>query len=188
MLKDGIIWPSTNPFSSPMILVKKKDATWLFYINYWALNAVTIRDQFFPIPTVEELLGELSCSNVFSKLDLGSGYHQVRIQPTDIDKTAFRTHEEHYEFLYMPFGLSKIPSIFEALLNVVFWTVMSKFILVFFDDVLVYSLTWEEHLHHLRTIFETFRQHRLVAMLSKCAFTCSTIAYLGHRISSVGVE
>lgn len=183
MLTEGIIRLSTSIFSSSVILVKKNDGTWRFCVDYRALNAVKICDR-FPIPTVKELLVELAGVHIFSKLDLHSGYHQVRIHPADIEKTTFWTHERHYE----PFGLSNDPSTFQALMNDVFWLAMRKYVLVFFDDVLVYNSSLSEHLMHLRIVFVTFCQHQLFAKQSKCAFTCTSIACLGHRISGNGVD
>jgi hypothetical protein len=182
MLTAGIIRISTSPFSAPVLLVRKSDGTWRFCIDYRALNALTLKDK-FPILVVDELHG----ARFFTKLDLRSSYHQVRMHPDDIAKTAFRTHPGHFEFVVMLFGLTNAPATFQALMNDVLCPYLCRFVLIFFDDILIYSTSWAEHLQHIAIVFNELRAHRLHLKLSKCSFETASVAYLSHVISVDGV-
>jgi len=187
MLQEGIIVPSTSPFSSPIVLVKKKYGTWRFCTDYRALNAITVKDS-FPIHIVDELIDELFGAQYFSNLDLRSSYHQILLKKEDRYKTAFRTHHGHYEWLVMPFVLMNAPATFQCLMNEVFQDMLRKSILVYFYDILVYSPTWSSHLQHLKVVLQLLRKHKLFAkLLSKCSFGLTQVEYLGHTVSGQGV-
>jgi len=139
------------------------------------------------MPIVEEILDELAGSRFFTKLDMRSGYHQIRMLPQDEHKTAFKTHQGHYEFKVMPFGLTNAPATFQCIMNQLLQPFLRKFVLVFLDDILIYSATREEHIQHIQEVFETLRANKLYLKASKCTFAQTSLEYLGHIISDKGV-
>jgi hypothetical protein len=155
--------------------------------DFCALKKLTIKDK-FPIHVIDDLLDELSAPQFFTKVDLHSGYHQIRMKEEDILKTAFITHEGHYEFLVMPFGLCNAPSTFQRLMNHVFHTFLYHFVLVLFDDILIYSKTWTTHLAHVDRALHLLSQHQRFLKQSKCAFGASEVEYLGHLVGKADVR
>nr|GEZ19205.1 putative reverse transcriptase domain-containing protein [Tanacetum cinerariifolium] len=186
LLERGFIRPSVSPWGAPVLFVKKKDGSMRLCIDYRELNKITIRNR-YPLPRIDDLFDQLQGAMRFSKINLWSGYHQLRVREQDIDKTAFRTRYGHYEFLVMPFGLTNAPAVFMDLMNRIFHEFLDKFVIVFIDDILVFSKSKEEHEDHLRTVLQTLRQEKLYAKFSKCEFWLSSVAFLGHIVSAEGI-
>lgn len=186
MLQQGIIQPSSSPFNSPILLVRKKDKTWRFCVDHRYLNALIVK-MTFPIPMFEQLMDEFSRARWFSTLDLLSSYHQIQMRPSEEYKTAFSTHVGHYEFRIMALGLSGVPGTFQGAMNTILKPLLRRCVIVFFDDILVYSSTLEEHIDHLRQVFSLLAKEQWHVKLSKCKFTQTEISYLGNIVSAQGV-
>jgi hypothetical protein len=182
LLDKGFIHPSTSPWGCPALFVKKKDESLRLCVDYRPLNAVTIKNK-YPLPRIDVLFDQLVRAKVFSKIDLRSGCHQIKIRASDIPKTAFSTRYKLYEYLVMSFGLTNASAYLMYLMNLVFMPELDKFVVVFIDDILVYSKSEDEHTKHLHIVLQRLRDHRLYAKFSKCDFWLREIKFLGHTIS-----
>ncbi|KAL0539426.1 hypothetical protein IC582_023638 [Cucumis melo] len=187
LLDKGFIRPSVSPWGAPVLFVKKKDGSMRLCIDYRELNKVTVKNR-YPLPRIDDLFDQLQGATVFSKIDLRSGYHQLRIKDEDVPKTAFRSRYGHYEFIVMSFGLTNAPAVFMDLMNRVFREFLDTFVIVFIDDILIYSKTEAEHEEHLRMVLQTLRDNKLYAKFSKCEFWLKQVSFLGHVVSKAGVS
>ncbi|KAL5547540.1 hypothetical protein UlMin_002771 [Ulmus minor] len=187
LLDKKFIRPSYSPWGAPVLFVKKKDGTLRMCIDYRELNKVTIKNK-YSLPRIDDLFDQLQGAAIFSKIDLRSGYHQLKIRESDVPKTAFRTRYGHYEFLVMPFGLTNAPAAFMDLMNRVFKEFLDKFVVIFIDDILIYSKTRENHEAHLELVLQRLKEHRLYAKFKKCEFWIEQVTFLGHVISKDGIR
>jgi hypothetical protein len=187
LLDKGYIRPSSSPWGSPALFVKNKDGSLRMCVDYRPLNAVTIKNK-YPLPRIDVFFDQLAGAQVFSKIDLRSGYHQIKIRASDIPKTAFFTRYGLYEFLVMSFGLTNAPAYFMYLMNSVFMNELDKFVVVFIDDILIYSKRKAEHAKHLRIVLQQLRDHKLYAKFSKCEFWLDSVKFVGHTISKDGIS
>ena len=187
LLDKGFIRPSVSPWGAPVLFVKKKDGTLRMCINYRQINKVTVKNK-YPLPRIEDLFDQLRGASVFSKIDLRSGYYQLRVKEVDVPKIVFRTRYGHYEFLVMLFRLTNAPAMFMDLMNRVFRPYLDQFVVVFVDDILVYSKDAQEHEYHLRIVLQTLRENQLFAKLTKCDFWLKEVSFLGHIVSAEGIR
>ncbi|KAI3704139.1 hypothetical protein L1987_74353 [Smallanthus sonchifolius] len=183
----GFIRPSHSPWGAPVLFVKKKDGSFRMCIDYRELNKLTIKNR-YPLPRIDDLFDQLQGSTCFSKIYLRSGYHQLRVQEDDIPKTAFRTRYGHYEFMVMPFGLTNVPAVFMDLMNRVCKPYLDKFVIVFIDDILIYSKTKADHEEHLRLVLDLLKKEQLYAKFSKCEFWLKEVQFLGHIVNDKGIH
>ncbi|GJX08939.1 putative nucleotidyltransferase, ribonuclease H [Tanacetum coccineum] len=183
----GFIRPSHSPWGAPVLFVKKKDGSFRMCIDYRELNKLTIKNR-YPLPRIDDLFDQLQGARYFSKIDLRSGYHQLRVHDDDISKTAFRTRYGHFEFTVMPFGLTNAPAVFMDLMNRVCKPYLDKFVIVFIDDILIYSKTKEDHENHLRLMLDLLRKEKLYAKFSKCEFWLQEVHFLGHVVNHDGIH
>ncbi|GJX07080.1 putative reverse transcriptase domain-containing protein [Tanacetum coccineum] len=183
----GFIRPSSSHWGAPVLFVKKKDGSFRMCIDYRELNKLTVKNR-YPLPRIDDLFDQLQGSSIYSKIDLRSGYHQLRVREQDIPKTAFRTRYGHYEFQVMSFGLTNALAVFMDLMNRVCKPYLDKFVIVFIDDILIYSKDEKEHEEHLKAILELLKKEKLYAKFSKCKFWIPKVQFLRHVIDSRGIH
>jgi hypothetical protein len=183
----GYIRPSSSPWGSPILFVQKKDGSQRMCVDYRSLNDVTMKNK-YPLPRIEDLFDQMRGAREFSKIDLWSGYHQMKIRPSDIPKTAFSTRYGLYKFTVMSFGLTNAPTYFMNLMNKVFMEYLDRFVVVFIDDILIYSKNDSDHEEHLWLVLQKLRDNRLYAKFSKCEFRIEEVPFLGHIISNGGIS
>ena len=187
LLKKGFIRPSTSPWGTLVLFMKKKDKTLRLCIDYRQLNRVTIKNR-YPLPRIDDLFDQLRGARVYSRIDLRIGYQQLRVREKDIHKTAFKTCYRYFEFTVMPFGLMNVPAAFMDLMHRVFQPYLDQFVVVFVDDILIYSQSEWEHEYHLRIVLQLLRDHQLYAKFSKCEFWLIEVRFLGHVVSTSSVS
>jgi hypothetical protein len=187
LVEKEFIRPSSSPWGAPVIFVSKKDGTQRLCVDYHALNEVTLKNKYL-LPRIDDLFDQLRGAYVFSKIDLWSGYHQLKVRECDIPKTAFVSRYGMYEFTVMSFGLTNASAYFMYVMNKVLMEYLDKFIVVFIDDILVYSRNEEEHEGHLHLVLQKLLDHKLYAKLSKCEFWLKQVAFLGHVVSKGGIS
>nr|GEX95954.1 putative reverse transcriptase domain-containing protein [Tanacetum cinerariifolium] len=183
----GFIRPSSSPWGAPVLFVKKKDGAFRMCIDYRELNKLTVKNR-YPLPWIDDLFNQLQGSSVYSKIDLRSGYHQLRVREEDVPKTAFVTRYGHYEFQVMPFGLTNAPAVFMDLMNRVCKPYLDKFVIIFIDDIIIYSKDEKEHKEHLKAILKLLKKEELYAKFSKYEFWIPKVKFLGHVLDSQGIH
>ena len=187
LLEQGWIRPSSSPYGAPILFIPKKNGQWRMCIDYRALNKITIKNR-YPLPKVDELMDRLHGAKYFTKLDLASGYHQIRVRDSDIHKTAFVSRYGSFEYTVMPFGLCNAPATFQRVMNTILRGGLDEFVLVFLDDILVYSKTKEEHIQHIREILTRLRSEKFFGRLKKCDFFRTEVEYLGFDVGADGIK
>jgi hypothetical protein len=187
LITKGYIKPNKSPYGALIFFVHKKNGTLNMCVDYRTLNKVTVKNR-YPLPRINDLFDRLSRAKLFSKIDLRSGYYQIRIAKGDEEKTAYRTRYGSYEFLVMPFELTNAPATFCTLMNDIFQEWLDDFVVVYIDDILIYSNSMEDHVEHLRKVFQRLRENKLYAKFEKCEFGVTEVDFLGHRITQKGLK
>jgi len=187
MLEQKLIEPSTSPYGAPVLLVKKPDGTWRFCVDYRALNSITVKNS-HALPRIDDLLDKIQGAQYFSSMDLLQGFYQLPLKESDRPKTAFKTVFGHYQFRVVSMGLSNAPSVFQRIMNQIFHKQLNKSVLIYLDDILIFSKTLEEHLQHIESVLQTIRDNHLSVKTSKCHFFRQELKFLGHIISKEGIK